>query len=58
MLFSIYHSLALFYNGLDSRKESFMATVRKDNKGRRLLNGESQRKDGKYEFKYQDVLEK
>lgn len=33
-----------------------MATVRKDNKGRRLLNGESQRKDGKYEFKYQDVL--
>lgn len=33
-----------------------MAEFRKDNKGRRLLNGESQRKDGKYEFKYQDIF--
>lgn len=31
-----------------------MLDVRRDNKGRRLFNGESQRKDGKYEYKYQD----
>lgn len=31
-----------------------MSDVRRDNKGRRLFNGESQRKDGKYEYKYQD----
>ena len=28
--------------------------VRRDNKGRKLLNGESQRKDGMYEYKYLD----
>jgi len=33
-----------------------MSEVRKDSKGRKLLNGESQRKDGKYEYKYQDAL--
>lgn len=33
-----------------------MAEVRKDSKGRRLFNGESQRKDGKYEYKYIDVM--
>ncbi len=32
-----------------------MSEVRRDNKGRKLFNGESQRKDGKYEYKYQDV---
>ena len=32
-----------------------MSEVRRDNKGRKLLNGESQRKDGKYEYKYQDI---
>lgn len=32
-----------------------MAEVRKDRKGRRLFTGESQRKDGKYEYKYTDV---
>ena len=32
-----------------------MSEVRRDNKGRRLFNGESQRKDGKYEYKYQDA---
>ncbi len=35
-----------------------MSEVRRDNKGRKLLNGESQRKDGKYEYKYQDALGK
>lgn len=32
-----------------------MSKVRRDNKGRKLFNGESQRKDGKYEYKYQDA---
>lgn len=32
-----------------------MSEVRRDHKGRKLLNGESQRKDGKYEYKYQDA---
>lgn len=32
-----------------------MSEVRRDNKGRKLFNGESQRKDGKYEYKYQDI---
>lgn len=33
-----------------------MSEVRRDNKGRKLFVGESQRKDGKYEYKYQDAL--
>ncbi|PXV89548.1 site-specific recombinase XerD [Lachnotalea glycerini] len=33
-------------------------TVRRDQKGRRLLKGESQRKDGKYEYKYMDAFGK
>ena len=32
-----------------------MSDVRRDNKGRKLFNGESQRKDGKYEYKYHDA---
>lgn len=32
-----------------------MSEVRRDNKGRKLFNGESQRKDRKYEYKYQDA---
>lgn len=32
-----------------------MSEVRRDNKGRKLFNGESQRKDGKYEYKYPDA---
>lgn len=32
-----------------------MSEIRRDNKGRKLFNGESQRKDGKYEYKYQDA---
>lgn len=32
-----------------------MSEVRRDHKGHKLLNGESQRKDGKYEYKYQDA---
>ena len=32
-----------------------MSEVRRDNKGRKLFNGESQRKDGKYEYMYQDA---
>ncbi|MFV0329922.1 MAG: integrase DNA-binding domain-containing protein [Dysgonomonas sp.] len=30
--------------------------VRHDNKGRKLWNGESQRKDGQYEYKYMDAF--
>ncbi|SCP99054.1 site-specific integrase [Anaerobium acetethylicum] len=33
-----------------------MPEVRRDSKGRKLWNGESQRKDGKYEYKYQDAF--
>ena len=33
-----------------------MSEIRRDKKGRRLLTGESQRKDGKYEYKYQDAI--
>ncbi|MDO5399507.1 MAG: site-specific integrase [Eubacteriales bacterium] len=33
-----------------------MSDVRKDSKGRKLWIGESQRKDGKYEYKYQDAF--
>lgn len=29
-----------------------MSEVRRDSKGRKLFTGESQRKDGKYEYKY------
>lgn len=32
-----------------------MSEIRRDNKGRKLFNGESQRKDGKYEYKYHDA---
>ena len=35
-----------------------MSEVRRDNKGRKLRTGESQRKDGKYEYKYQDAFGK
>ena len=35
-----------------------MSDTRKDHKGRKLWNGESQRKDGKYEYKYQDACGK
>ena len=35
-----------------------MSEVRRDSKGRKLFTGESQRKDGKYEYKYQDKMGK
>ena len=35
--------------------ENTMSEKRKDSQGRVLKTGESQRKDGKYEFKYVDV---
>ena len=35
-----------------------MAEKRKDNKGRNLQKGESQRKDGRYYFQYKDSLGK
>lgn len=52
-----YHSLALFY-GRQIERRNGMSEVRRDHKGRRLLMGESQRKDGKYEYKYQDACGK
>ena len=53
-MISEYHSLALFYGSWVIERGNLMSDVRRDNKGRRLFNGESQRKDGKYEYKYQD----
>lgn len=35
-----------------------MSEIRRDKKGRKLWIGESQRKDGKYEYKYQDAFGK
>lgn len=35
-----------------------MSTKRKDNKGRVLRTGESQRKDGLYEYRYTDANKK
>ena len=35
-----------------------MSEVRRDNKGRKLWTGESQRRDGMYEYKYQDAFGK
>lgn len=35
-----------------------MSEVRREHKDRKLLMGESQRKDGKYEYKYQDAHRK
>lgn len=32
-----------------------MANSRKDNKGRKLRDGESQRKDGRYTYRYTDL---
>ena len=40
---------------LFSERSFTMSEKRRDNKGRVLQNGESQRKDGKYEFKYVDA---
>ena len=50
------HSLALFYGSWVIERRNLMSEVRRDSKGRKLLNGESRRKDGKYEYKYQDAL--
>jgi integrase len=38
-----------------TERRDLMSEIRRDSKGRKLFNGESQRKDGKYEYKYQDV---
>ena len=54
-MISEYHSLALFYGSWVIERGNLMSEVRRDSKGRKLLNGESQRKDGKYEYKYQDA---
>lgn len=51
MVYFIYHIKALFRFG----KESIMSEKRKDNKGRILRDGESQRNDGRYMFRYTDI---
>ena len=38
------------------RKKGMMTMTRKDNKGRNLRNGESQRADGRYMYRYQDAM--
>lgn len=40
----------------ENRKEKNMSEKRRDIKGRVLRNGENQRKDGRYEYKYTDAL--
>ena len=32
-----------------------MSEIRRDKKGRKLKDGESQRKDGRYQFRYTDI---
>lgn len=38
-----------------SERTVFVANSRKDNKGRKLKDGESQRKDGRYSYRYTDI---
>lgn len=49
-MMNAYYIMALF-----GKEISIMSEKRRDSKNRILQNGESQRKDGKYEFKYVDV---
>ena len=47
--------ITMLNHGPKIRMEVYMSEKRRDKKGRVLWNGESQRKDGKYEYKYTDV---
>lgn len=46
-----YHTEALYMKG-----EINLSEVRKDSKGRKLMTGESQDKDGRYRYKYCDAF--
>ena len=48
MIYSFHHIGALFING----RSFIMSEKRRDNRGRILHNGESQRQDGRYAYKY------
>ena len=51
MIYSFHHIGALFING----RSFIMSEKRRDNRGRILHNGESQRQDGRYAYKYKDL---
>ena len=51
----IWYDKSILYHGSFRKGDFIMSEKRRDSKNRILQNGESQRKDGKYEFKYVDV---
>lgn len=51
----IWYDEHILYHGSFRKGDFIMSEKRRDSKNRILQNGESQRKDGKYEFKYVDV---
>ena len=51
MIYSFYHIGALFI----IERSFTMSEKRRDNRGRILHNGESQRQDGRYVYKYKDL---
>ena len=51
----VWYDKSILYHGSFRKGDFIMSEKRRDSKNRILQNGESQRKDGKYEFKYVDV---
>mgnify|MGYP002330459018 FL=1 len=51
----VWYDERILYHGSFRKGDFIMSEKRRDSKNRVLQNGESQRKDGKYEFKYVDV---
>lgn len=51
----VWYDERILYHGSFRKGDFIMSEKRRDSKNRALQNGESQRKDGKYEFKYVDV---
>ena len=51
----VWYDESILYHGSFRKGDFIMSEKRRDSKNRILQNGESQRKDGKYEFKYVDV---
>ena len=51
----VWYDEFILYHDSFRKGDSIMSEKRRDSKNRILQNGESQRKDGKYEFKYVDV---
>lgn len=51
----VWYDESILCHGSFWKVDFIMSEKRRDSKNRILQNGESQRKDGKYEFKYVDV---